>query len=32
MLDMHEVIDSPAMSPKCVGTQIGQEPKAPIQN
>jgi hypothetical protein len=29
MLDVREVVDSPAESPKCVGTQIEQEPEAP---
>jgi hypothetical protein len=32
MLDMLEVVDSPAESPKCVATRIVQELEAPVQN
>jgi hypothetical protein len=32
MLDVLEVVYSPAESPKCVATQIGQEPEASDQN
>jgi hypothetical protein len=32
MLDVREVVDSPAESPKCVCTWIGQELEAPVQN
>jgi hypothetical protein len=32
MLDVLELVDSPAEWPKCVATQIGQEPEAPGQN
>jgi hypothetical protein len=32
MLDVLEVFDSPAESPKCVATQNEQEPKALAQN
>jgi hypothetical protein len=32
MLDMLEVVNSPARSPKYVYTRIGQESKAPVQN
>jgi hypothetical protein len=31
ILDVLEVVDSPAESPKCVATRIGQEPEAPNQ-
>jgi hypothetical protein len=32
MLDVLEVVDSPAESPKCVCTQNEHEPKSPAQN
>jgi hypothetical protein len=32
MLDMLEVVNSPAESPKCVATSNEQEPKAPARN
>jgi hypothetical protein len=32
MLDVLEVVNSPAQSPKCVATQNEQELKAPSQN
>jgi hypothetical protein len=32
MLDVLEVVDSPAESPKCVATQNEQRPKAPARN
>jgi hypothetical protein len=32
MLDVREVVDSPAESSKCVATQIRQEPEAHVQN
>jgi hypothetical protein len=32
MVDMREVVDSPAESSKCVSTQIEQESEAPARN
>jgi hypothetical protein len=32
MLDVHEVVDSPTESPKCVRTRNEQEPEALAQN
>jgi hypothetical protein len=32
MLDVFEVVNSPAESPKCVATRNEQEPKASAQN
>jgi hypothetical protein len=32
MLDVVEVVDSSAESPKCVATRIGQEPEASARN